>query len=145
MGQGEPEETDFTRRLRLLVVGENTQHAAHLLAGLEADVVARDGVAGVRRTVEEHAFDCLMLALAGSEPAAIETLDAVLASVPDLPVVLIARGDDASLAERAIHPGGRTTCSSRPSTAMLWTGRSVTRSRANAPRPRSLARRCTTR
>jgi diguanylate cyclase (GGDEF)-like protein len=103
---GLPEETDFTQPLRLLVVGRDTQHAAGLLG---ADVVARDSVTRVRRAIEEQAFDAVVLALAGGGPEPLETLDAVLSSVPDLPVVVLAQdGDgDASLAGHAIRAGAQ--------------------------------------
>jgi diguanylate cyclase (GGDEF)-like protein len=101
---GQSEETDFERRLRLLVVGDDTRHAERLLGS--EDVVC-DSVPRVRRVVEEHAFDCVVLALASSGEAGGETLDAVLSSVPDLPVVVVARADDASLSEAAIHGGAQ--------------------------------------
>jgi diguanylate cyclase (GGDEF)-like protein len=104
VGLGQTEETDFTGRLRLLVVGEDAQRAVRLLG---ADLVVGDSVARVRRAVEEHAFDCVVLALGGTGPDALETLDAVLSSVPDLPVVVLVRGDDSSLAEHAIHAGAQ--------------------------------------
>jgi diguanylate cyclase (GGDEF)-like protein len=107
VGLGQPEETDFTQRLRLLVVGEETQHAERLLAGPNADLVVRDSVAHVRRAVEEQTVDCVVLALEGAGPDALETLDAVVSIVPDLPVVVLLRAGDPSLAEHAIQAGAQ--------------------------------------
>jgi diguanylate cyclase (GGDEF)-like protein len=104
VGLGQPEETDFTQRLRLLVVGEDTQHAARLLGSHQ---VVRDTVPRVRRAVEEQSFDCVVLALAGAGADASQTLDAVLSSVPDLPVVVLARAEGPSAAEHAIHAGAQ--------------------------------------
>jgi len=101
---GQSEETDFKRRLRLLVVGEDTRRAEYLLG---SEDVVRDSVARVRRVVEEHAFDCVVLALTSTGQAGGETLEAVLSSVPDLPVVVLSRADDASLAEHAMHGGAQ--------------------------------------
>ena len=101
---GQSEETDFERRLRLLVVGEDTRRAEHLLG---SEDVVRDSVARVRSVVEEHTFDCVVLVLTSSGDVARETMDAVLSSVPGLPVVVLSRADDASLGEHAIHGGAQ--------------------------------------
>ncbi len=101
---GQSEETDFERRLRLLVVGEDTRRAEHLLG---PEDVVRDSVARVRSVVEEHTFDCVVLVLTSSGDVARETMAAVLSSVPGLPVVVLSRADDASLGEHAIHGGAQ--------------------------------------
>jgi len=101
---GQSEETDFERRLRLLVVGEDTRRAEQLLG---SENVVCDSVARVRRVVEEHTFDCVVLALTSFGDDARDTMDAVLSSVPGLPVVVLSRADDASLGEHAIHGGAQ--------------------------------------
>ena len=70
-------------------------------------MVVRESVTHGRRAVDEQAFDCVVLALSGCGPDARETLDAVLSSVTDLPVVVLARAADLSLAEHAIAAGAQ--------------------------------------
>jgi diguanylate cyclase (GGDEF)-like protein len=110
---GVPDEKDFSRPLRLLVVAASAfqQTAlADLLGdslGDRAEVIVRDSVASMRRTVQEQAVDCVLLALADSGADALARVEAVLSSAPDLPVLIVARRDEASLALNAIHAGAQ--------------------------------------
>jgi diguanylate cyclase (GGDEF)-like protein len=110
---GRPGEKDFSKRLRLLVVDGNAQRAKTLeqlvreSIGHEADVLVRDTVARTRRALREYAVDCVVLALDDSGADALQTLEGVLSSVSDVPVVVLARSDEPSLAVRAIHEGAQ--------------------------------------
>ena len=92
--------------LRLLVVGGGTRGTTALdervraTLGPDAQVVACDTVASARRALGEQPIDCVVLGLAGSEHESLRVLEEVLSSVPDVPVVLLARSDDPSAAIR---------------------------------------------
>jgi diguanylate cyclase (GGDEF)-like protein len=113
VGLGRPDEKDFTSSLRLLVVGQDARQAAALAQrardalGPGADVLVSDTVADAQGTLREHTVDCVVLGLAGSESGSLQTLEAVLSSVRDVPVVVVAHGDDASLAGYVIHGGAQ--------------------------------------
>jgi diguanylate cyclase (GGDEF)-like protein len=110
---GRPGEKDFNQRLRLLVVGEHAEHATALKGrlgeamGAQAEVVASDSVAGMRRVLGEEAVDCVLVALADAGQQARHTLEAALSSVTDLPVVVLAREDDPPAGLHAIHEGAQ--------------------------------------
>jgi diguanylate cyclase (GGDEF)-like protein len=113
LGLGQSPETDFSERLRLLVV-DTTAHGAAALAdrlraavGERADVVAVDSVASARRALFEQTTDCVVLALPASDAGALETLEAVLSSASDVPVVVLAERGDPASALRAIHAGAQ--------------------------------------
>jgi diguanylate cyclase (GGDEF)-like protein len=110
---GQPDEKDFTNRLRLLVV-DDTARRAEALEELvrqsidqEVDVLVRDTVARTRRALREHPVDCVLVTLEDSGAEAVKTLEAVLSSAADLPVVVLSRSDEPSLAARAIHEGAQ--------------------------------------
>jgi diguanylate cyclase (GGDEF)-like protein len=108
-----PEEKDFNEPLRLLVVGQGARETGALQvqlrqsAGPETEVRVGDTVERTRGILSEWAVDCVVLALAGSEAEALHTLEAVLSSVPDVPVVVVASSDDPATALRAIDQGAQ--------------------------------------
>jgi diguanylate cyclase (GGDEF)-like protein len=110
---GQSEEKDFSRRLRLLVVDSSGHRAEELeqlvreSVGADVDVLVRDTVVRTRRALSDHAIDCVVLALEDAGAEAFQTLAAVLSSVPDVPVVVLARSDEPSLAAHAIHEGAQ--------------------------------------
>ncbi len=110
---GPPLEKDFSERLRLLVV-DATAHGAGALAdrlrgavGEHAEVLARDSVSRARRALLEHTVDCVVVNLPASDGDSLETLEAVLSSASDVPVVVLAERDDPAIALRAIHAGAQ--------------------------------------
>ena len=109
VGLGRPDETDFTRRLRLLVVGDDIEQATRVqeLLGEECDVLVRDNVSRMRRALGEQEIDCVLLALADSGPDDIHTVDAVVSTAPDLPIVVLVRAEDPALALHAIEEGAQ--------------------------------------
>jgi len=113
VGLGRPDEKDFISRLRLLVVGEHAEHAAALEArlceamGPQAEVLRSDTVGGMRRVLGEESVDCVLVALTDSGPDSRRTLEGALASVIDVPVVVLAREEDAPAALHAIHEGAQ--------------------------------------
>jgi diguanylate cyclase (GGDEF)-like protein len=136
VGLGRPDEKDFIQSLRLLVVGQDAQHVGDLqrrvrdAIGPHADVLVADSVARVPRALYEVAVDCLVLGLASdpagkpasdpaaepaseppakpeSEPPSLRALEAMLPSLRDVPVVILARGDDPSVGVQAIRDGAQ--------------------------------------
>ncbi len=113
MGLGQSPEKDFNERLRLLAVDTTARQDAALADRLRAavgehsDVLARDSVSRARRALREHTVDCVVLNLPASDADALETLEAVLSSASDVPVVVLAAGDDPAIALRAIHAGAQ--------------------------------------
>ncbi|HTU85671.1 MAG TPA: EAL domain-containing protein [Solirubrobacteraceae bacterium] len=113
MGLGRPYEKDFTSSLRLLVVGQDAQHAAALeehtrdATGSKPEVLIGDTAARVRRALNGKVIDCVVLGLIDAGPRSLETLEVVLSSVPDVPVVVLARVDDPALALHAIQEGAQ--------------------------------------
>ncbi len=113
MGLGQSPEKDFNEHLRLLVVDTTERRAAALAdrlrgaVGEHADVLARDSVSRARRALREHTVDCVVLDLPGSGAGALETLEAVLSSASDVPVVVLAERADPEIALRAIHTGAQ--------------------------------------
>ncbi len=110
MGLGRPDEKDFTQSLRLLVVGQDAQHAGALerlvrqAIGPHADVLVGDTVAHAHSTLRDQTIDCVVLGVAGSEPARLQALEAVLASVRDVPVMYVVEPSaDPDALSRAIH------------------------------------------
>lgn len=110
MGLGRPDEKDFTQSLRLLVVGQDAQHASALerlvrqAIGPHADVLVGDTVAHAHSTLRDQTIDCVVLGVAGSEPARLQALEAVLASVRDVPVMYVVEPSaDPDALSRAIH------------------------------------------
>jgi diguanylate cyclase (GGDEF)-like protein len=107
-----PDEKDFTE-LRLFVVGDGAQETAALqdrlrqAVGPDADVRVAGTVARTRRALGERAVDCVVLGLTGLGPESLHTLEAVLSSVPDVPVVVVASADDPSMALRPIDEGAQ--------------------------------------
>jgi diguanylate cyclase (GGDEF)-like protein len=107
---GPTNETDFTERLRLLVIHTTAQQTAaveDLLregVGGHIDVLPYDTMARARRVLLEDPVDCIVLHVADSGAEAIE---AVLSSAPDVPVVVLADSGEQSVAERAIHAGAQ--------------------------------------
>ncbi len=75
--------------------------------GPEAEVLARDTVASMRRVLGEQAVDCVLVALAGPGQDSRRTLEAALSSVIDVPVVVLASEDDQPAALHAIHEGAQ--------------------------------------
>ena len=106
-------EKDFSERLQLLVVGATAQDAQTLAGKLrsrvggDADVLARDTVPRARRALREHAIDCLVLRLTAADADAVDALEAVLSSAPEVPVVVVADSADRAVALRAIHAGAQ--------------------------------------
>jgi diguanylate cyclase (GGDEF)-like protein len=106
-------EKDFSERLQLLVVVVTAQDAQTLAGKLrarvggEADVLARDTLPRARRALREHAIDCLVLRLAAADADALDALEAVLSSAPEVPVVVVADSADRAVALRAIHAGAQ--------------------------------------
>jgi diguanylate cyclase (GGDEF)-like protein len=148
VGLGRPDEKDFTQSLRLLVVGQDAQHAEALqrrvreAIGPHADVLVADTVARVPRALYEVAIDCVVLGLApgsDSEPSAqpdteppaqpdteppaqpdteppaqpdtdppsLQTLEAMLPSLRDVPVVILSRAEDPTVGVQAIRDGAQ--------------------------------------
>jgi diguanylate cyclase (GGDEF)-like protein len=124
VGLGRPDEKDFTQSLRLLVVGQDARHGDALkelvreAIGPQADVLVAETVARVPRSLYEVAIDCVVLGIAsepdsdppvqpGSEPPALQGLEAMLPSLRDVPVVIVARGNDASMGVQAIRDGAQ--------------------------------------
>jgi diguanylate cyclase len=124
VGLGRPDEKDFTQSLRLLVVGQDAQHAGTLQGlvrqaiGPHADVMVADTVARAPGALYEAAIDCVVLGLtsepdskaaseAGAEPAPLRTLEAILPSLRDVPVVVLARAADTSVGVQAIRDGAQ--------------------------------------
>lgn len=114
MGLGRADEKDFISSLRLLIIGQDAQHAAAIgertreAVGPRAEVLVGDTVAHVRRALGEQKVDCVVLGLAddtGSQP--LDTLEAVLSGDPDVPVVVLAGADDPALATHAIQVGAQ--------------------------------------
>ena len=111
MGLGPSDETDFSGRLRLLVVDTTADRAAALgdrlrqRVGGHSDVLVRDTVPRIRSALRERAVDCVVLHLPAGDDDAPEALDAVLSSAPDVPVVVVADRDETSTALRAIRDG----------------------------------------
>jgi Amt family ammonium transporter len=110
---GRPDEKDFTSQLRLLVVGDYAERAAaverHLreAMGPQAEVLSCDTAVGMRRILGEQEVDCVLVALAGSGAQSRLTLEAALASVTEVPVVVVAGVDDPEAALEAIHEGAQ--------------------------------------
>jgi diguanylate cyclase (GGDEF)-like protein len=110
---GRPGEKDFTSQLRLLVVGDHAARATaaeeHVRAimGSQVEVLSRDITAGMRRALGEQEVDCVLVALAGSDPESWRTLEATLSSVTDVPVIVLAGEDDPPAALHAIHEGAQ--------------------------------------
>jgi diguanylate cyclase (GGDEF)-like protein len=116
VGLGPPDEKDFTQPLRLLVVGQDAQHSGALqrlvreAIGPDADVLVADTVAHVPRALYEVAIDCVVLGLAsepGANPPSLQTLEAMLPSLRDVPVVILARSGNTSLGVQAIRDGAQ--------------------------------------
>jgi diguanylate cyclase (GGDEF)-like protein len=110
VGLGRPDETDFTSSLRLLVVGQDARQAAALAQrareaiGPHAHVLVGETLADVDGIVRAQAVDCVVLGLTGAEPGSLPALEAVLASVRDVPVVyLIEPNADPEAISQAIH------------------------------------------
>ena len=113
VGLGQPEEKDFTSPLRLLVVDQSAQHAAALAerareaVGSQTEVLVGDTVARARRALAERLIDCVLLGVREPGPRAPDALESVLATDPDVPVVVIAGSDDPALALDALHEGAQ--------------------------------------
>ena len=110
---GQFDETDFTERLRLLVIDTTAKHTAALEdvlrqgVGADVDVLTHDTVARARHVLLEDPVDCVVLHVADSDAEAIEALEAVLSSASDVPVVVLAASGEPSIAQRAIHEGAQ--------------------------------------
>ncbi len=108
---GPPGEKDFIESLRLLVVGEDAQRTSRLQSllreglGTDADLLLCDDVADLHRVLQEQAVDCVVLVLPDRDTSI--TLDAVLSSVSDEPVVVVADDDAPGAALRAIEAGAQ--------------------------------------
>ena len=70
-------------------------------------MLVRDTVPRVRSALRERAVDCVVLHLPAGDDDAPEALDAVLASAPDVPVVVLGDTDERSIALRAIRDGAQ--------------------------------------
>ena len=110
---GQFDETDFTERLRLLVIDTTAKHTAALEdvvrqgVGADVDMLIHDSVARARHVLLEDPVDCVVLHVADSDIEAIEALEAVLSSASDVPVVVLAASGEPSIAQRAIHEGAQ--------------------------------------
>jgi diguanylate cyclase (GGDEF)-like protein len=110
---GQFDETDFTERLRLLVIDTTAKHTAALEdvvrqgVGADVDMLIHDTVARARHVLLEDPVDCVVLHVADSDTEAIEALEAVLSSASDVPVVVLAASGEPSIAQRAIHEGAQ--------------------------------------
>jgi diguanylate cyclase (GGDEF)-like protein len=113
VGLGRPNEKDFTSSLRLLVIGQDAQHAAALeqrardALGQHTELLVGHTPARVRRTLAEKTVDCVVLGLGEAGPEPLDALDVVLSGVPDMPVVVLARSEDPALGLAAIHGGAQ--------------------------------------
>jgi diguanylate cyclase (GGDEF)-like protein len=111
VGLGPPDEKDFTEPLRLIVVGEDAHQTARLQAvlgeslGADADVQVCAELTSLRRALHEQAIACVVLTLPGPDTAT--SLDAVLSSVSDEPVVVVADDDEPNDALQAIKEGAQ--------------------------------------
>jgi diguanylate cyclase (GGDEF)-like protein len=111
VGLGPPGEKDFTEPLRLIVVGEDGHQTTRLEAvlreslGADADVRACHDLPSLRRALDEQAIACLVLAL--PRPDTANSLGAVLSSVSEEPVVVVADDEDPSAALHAIQEGAQ--------------------------------------
>lgn len=108
---GHFDETDFTERLRLLVIDTNAKHAAALedvlRQGADVDVLTHDTVARARHVLLEEPVDCVLLHVDDSDSEAIAAVEAVLSSASELPVIVLAASGEPSIAQRAIHGGAQ--------------------------------------
>ena len=73
MGLGLPDEKDFSKPLRLLVVSEDAEQAARLggllrhSLGPRTDVRVCAGADRLQRVLHEQVIDCVVLGLAGTD------------------------------------------------------------------------------
>ena len=118
MGLGPPDEKDFTKPLRLLVVSEDAEQAARLggllrdSLGPRTDVRVCAGVDRLQRVLHEQVIDCVVLGLAktdgfSSSEDNVGALDAVLSGVSEKPVVVVARAQQPESALHAIDEGAQ--------------------------------------
>jgi diguanylate cyclase (GGDEF)-like protein len=101
--------TENGERLRLLVVDATTglEKLLREAIGADVEIVTRGAVSSARRTLLERPIDCIVLDIPTPSGQGLEKLEAVLSSASDVPVVVIADDDGASLALHAIHGGAQ--------------------------------------
>jgi len=110
---GPSDETDFTERLRLLVIDTTAERTAALEdvlrqgVGRDIEVLTYDAVTRARHVLLEHPVDCVVLHVADSDAGAIEMVEGILSSASDVPVVVLAASGEQSVADRAIHAGAQ--------------------------------------
>jgi diguanylate cyclase len=132
-------------RLRLLIVTDGAERAAALQArvrealGPDTDILLDDTAGRTGRLVGDRAIDCVVLGLGDDGDPLLNTLQTVIASLPDVPAVVLSRSEYRSAALDAINQGAQD-CLPEPADSVVL-GRAIRHAIARKRTEAGLARR----